>query len=154
MSETQQAWSFRISNQGEFVQLEGMRECPDFVPHNRTLRNATTIKDAQAGSTVKKKFNRQKEGAELSIKLDYLPGELTQEILTAAEGNNAGVDVQMEIVGELNIVTFEFNVLVQSRTIMLAAAGDTEAVDSVQYSLVVNSDVNENAVVNEDSEEL
>lgn len=151
MPETQQKWAFRVGDGAStevFVQLEGMRECPDFTPFNRTLRDATTIADAQTSNTKKKKFNRQMEGPELSIKLDYLPGSTAtgQARLTAMEGDDDGVNCQLEIQGDEQTITWEFNALVHNRTIMPAAAGDSEAVESVQYSLVINSDVNETVV--------
>ena len=144
---TQQQWAFRVSD-GEvsetFTQLEGMYEIPDFTPNELSARDATTIDVASTNTTKKMKFNRQKEGGELSITCDYLRGEPAQDMLFAAVGNDEGINAQIVHRGSEYTLTWEFNVMVKSPSYKFATSNDAEAVDQVTFNLLVNSDTTEN----------
>lgn len=116
---TQQQWAFKIGDGGGpevFTQVEGMYEPPEMTIFNRTIRDATTIDHAAAGTHKKYKFNRQLDGQEFSVSLEYRPGDTVQDLIYAAEGNDAGVNVQFVYSGAADTETYEFNVLVINRS--------------------------------------
>ena len=142
MSVTQQQWAFKVGDGGGpevFTQIEGMREAPEFIPFQRTIRDITTIDVAASSTTKKFGFNRQMEGQEFSITLMYMPGSTVQDRLFDNEGVDAGVNVQFVYSGTTETLTWEFNVLVMSRSMSFASSTDSEAEDTVTLTLKVNS---------------
>lgn len=141
---TQQQWSLRVGDGQDpevFEQLGGMYELPEFMPKNLSTRDATTVDIANNSTTKKYRFNRQVDGQELTVVCDYEPGSTTQDRLAAQEGNDNGVNIQIEYRGTQRTQTWEFNALVQSSSMNFASSNDAEAVDQVSYSLRINSDV-------------
>lgn len=139
---TQQQWAFKIGDGAGtevFTQIEGMSEPPELSVFNRSIREATTIDHAASSTHKKYKFNRQLDGQEFSISLEYRPGDTVQDLLYAAEGNDAGVNVQFVYSGAADTETYEFNVLVINRSLGFASATDSEAVDMVTVNLKINS---------------
>lgn len=145
MAETQQSWAFKVGDGADpevFTQLEGMYSLPDFIPNNVTTRDGTTIDIASSSTTKKRKFNRMKEGAELSITVDLDPAATAQAILLGLEGDDDGCNVEVEYVSgaETPVThTWTFNVIVGAITYQFADSNDENAVDQVTFPLMINS---------------
>lgn len=138
---TQQQWAFQIAVAGVYSDLEGQYELADFSPRNRTIRDATTIDHARDSGTKKYEFNRMVDGQDFSVSADFLPGQIAQDALVAAAGDNAGVDVRITLIGTARTYTYDFNALVVKVTHAFAGSGDTEGKEKVTFDFKVNSDV-------------
>lgn len=83
-----------------------------------------------------------KDGAELALTTDYVPGGApAQQQLVDQEGDNDGVNVRLTVIGAVETKEWTFNVLVVTVAIQPASSGDTEAKEMVTFNLRINSDV-------------
>ena len=130
-----------------YTTIEGLREeVPSIKPATMTLRNSRYVGDS--GDTITKKFNQLKDGAEISLALDYIVNAANQELLKAARGVDAGINIRTGIVGAAYTHTITVNVLVQDFEIQGASANDAEGVDTITFTLVMNADATETTLVN------
>ena len=146
---TQTGFFFRVGDGASpevFTQLPGMLESPEFPGDQRTTRPARNVGDS--GNTITHKFNQLREGAEFDVPCEHLPGDTVQSILTAAKGQNAGVNMEAGIVGATNTVTYAFTVLVTGNPIQPGNPNDAESVDMITFNLKINSDVTETEAPN------
>lgn len=140
---TQQQWQVLVGNGNtgseSFTELEGLYEVPDFTPITRTTRNANTIDHARDNTTIKQRINRLIMGADLSFKCESLPGSVAQDLLESKEGDDEGINIQIKYFGSDVTYTWEFNVLVLSRTYSFSSANDESGQDEVTYNTKMNS---------------
>lgn len=146
---SQQQWAFRIGDGAGsevFTQLEGMYECPEWMPQNQvSKRDNTTIDYAASNTTKRKAFNRMSEGQSFSVSVEADPTATAQARLISQAFNDAGVNIQIEFDLDSQTRTYEANALVDY-TIKGAEANDENAVDMLTFNFEINSDVTETVV--------
>lgn len=138
---TQQQWQFAVEVASVYTELEGLYEIPEFTPDNYSVRDATTIDRARTSTAKTYEFNRMKEGQDLALTVDYLPGQTAQDFLVDQVGDNAGANIRIIIFGAARTVQYDVNVLVVNVSHTFASSTDMEAKEQLTINLKVNGDV-------------
>lgn len=147
MSE-QQIWAFEVDvdGAGNYQQLGGQYELPEFTPNNYSLRDATTIAVAKAQDVLKSEFNKLKEPQEFGITCDLLTDDPVQIALDSAIGDNAGISVRVVLSGSAHTLTYTFDVLVKSKKHLFSSSSGPDSKEQVTYDLKQNGPVQESKV--------